>query len=132
MIGLDSNVLMRVLTRDDPDQFKVAYKLFQSLSPQEPAWISIANVLELDWVLRSRYGHNRAGVAKILEDLLASTSVVVEQSRTVSQALSLYRTSRADLGECLVVASAHAAGCSKVFTFDKIAARDLGIERLGP
>ena len=128
MIGLDTNVLIRLFTRDDPDQFRLAYKVLQSLTAEEPGWISLPNLMEIDWVLRSKYGRDRGGVAKIVDDLLASSTVVVEQPKVVAHALSLYRTSKADFGECLIVACARAAGCSKTFTFDKIAARDLGME----
>jgi predicted nucleic-acid-binding protein len=132
MIAIDTNVLIRLFTRDDLEQFALAYKLFQSLSPEEPAWVSLANLLEIEWVLRSRYGQDRGRVAKLFDDLLASSTVIVEQTKTVTHALSLYRTSRADFGECLVLASGRAAGCTRVFTFDKIAARDLGMEQLTP
>jgi len=131
MTGFDTNVLIRLFTRDDAEQFKLAYKVFQSLTPQEPGWISLANFMEIDWVLRSRYGHARAGVARIFEDLLTSDTVIVEQAMTATHALSLYRKAKADFGECLIVASARAAGCGKVVTFDKVAARDLGMERIG-
>lgn len=128
MIGFDSNVLIRLFTRDDPDQFKLAYKAFQSLTPQEPGWICLANLMEIDWVLRGRYGQDRAGVVGIFEGLLSSDTVVVEQTGTVAHALSLYRKSKADFGECLIVSSAFTAGCRKVVTFDRIAGRDLGME----
>ncbi|HTX74903.1 MAG TPA: type II toxin-antitoxin system VapC family toxin [Terracidiphilus sp.] len=130
MIGFDTNVLIRLFTRDDPEQFKLAYRVFQSLTPLEPGWISLANLMEIDWVLRSRYGHARAGVARIFEDLLSSDTVIVEQAATVANALRLFARAKADFGGCLIVASAHAAGCGRVVTFDKIAARDLGMERI--
>lgn len=128
MIGFDTNVLIRLFTRDDPEQFKAAFKIFQSLTPEKPGWISLANLMEIDWVLRSRYGQDRSAVARIFEELLSADTVVVEQVAMVARALSLYGAARADFGECLIVTSARGAGCKKVVTFDKIAARDLGME----
>jgi predicted nucleic-acid-binding protein len=52
----------------------------------------------------------------------------LEQEATVRQALSLFRKSNADFADCLISLSARAAGCSKTVTFDKIAARDAGME----
>jgi predicted nucleic-acid-binding protein len=130
MIAFDTNVWIRLFTHDDQDQFAQAYKLLESVSPENPAWISLANLMEIDWVLRSRYRHDRSGVAKIFENLMGSSAVVVEQIKTVAHAVSLYRASRADFGECLIFASAQAAGCTQVFTFDKAAARDLGMEQI--
>jgi predicted nucleic-acid-binding protein len=130
MIGIDTNVLIRIFTRDDPDQLAAAHRLFRSLTPRQPAWISIANLMEIEWVLRSRYGYDRSDVARIIEDLTALPSIVIEQHDTAAYALTLYRTSKADFGECMIAASARSAGCTKVVTFDKTAARDLGMELL--
>ncbi|MFP5234868.1 MAG: PIN domain-containing protein [Acidobacteriota bacterium] len=128
MTGFDTNVLIRLFTRDDPEQFRSAYKVFQALTPEKPGWISLANLMEIDWVLRSRYSQERSAVARVFEELLSADTVVIEQVATVARALSLYRSARADFGDCLIAASARAAGCAKVVTFDKIAARDLGME----
>lgn len=131
MIGLDTNVLIRLFAQDDPVQSQQASEVLQSLSPKRPAWISIANIMEIEWVLRSKYHFGRNEVAEILSGLLILPSVVVEQHVTVAHMLTLYQASKADFGECMIVASAQAAGCTKILTFDKVAARDLGMERIG-
>jgi predicted nucleic-acid-binding protein len=55
---------------------------------------------------------------------------VIEQENLVREALLIYRKSNADYPDCLIAASARAAGCGKTVTFDKIAARDAGMELL--
>jgi predicted nucleic-acid-binding protein len=130
MIGLDTNILIRFFVQDDPVQFQQAKKVFQSLSEKKPAWISITNILEVEWVLRSKYDFDRGGLAEILFNLIGLPTVIVEEQETVAHALALYLEKKADFGECMIAASAQAAGCSKVVTFDKIAARDLGMELL--
>lgn len=131
MIGIDTNVLIRFFVQDDPAQFRRAKNVLQALTPERPGWISTANIMEIEWVLRSRYGYSRADVARILSDLLSLPSLAVEQHETMMHSLEFYRASKADFGECLIAASAHAAGCTKIVTFDKIAARDLGMELIG-
>jgi predicted nucleic-acid-binding protein len=128
--GIDTNVLIRLFVRDDPNQLKLARKFFKSLTPDEPGWISLANLLEIEWVLRSTYKHDRAGFARILDDLLALNTVVIEQPETVTRALVSFRAGKAGFADCLIAASAGAAGCKRVVTFDTVAARDAGMELL--
>ena len=130
MIGLDTNVLIRLFVQDDPAQFQQAKKVFQSLSEKKPAWISTTNILEVEWVLRSKYDFDRSGVGEILFNLIALPIVVVEEQNTVARAVVLYLDTKADFGECMIASSAQAAGCDKTLTFDKTAARDLGMELL--
>jgi predicted nucleic-acid-binding protein len=66
-----------------------------------------------------------------LDKLLSSREIVVEQSEIVRESLNLYRNTRADFADCLIAASAKAAGCSRTVTFDRIAARDAGMELVG-
>jgi predicted nucleic-acid-binding protein len=132
VIGMDTNVLIRLLVRDDPQQLKVARRFFKSLTPQEPGWISLANLLEIEWALRSTYHHDRAGVARILDSLLALNSVKIEQPETVAHALISFRAGKAGFADCLIAASARAMGCKRVVTFDAIAARDAVMELLHP
>jgi predicted nucleic-acid-binding protein len=73
----------------------------------------------------------RVEVFQILDKLLSSREIVVEQSEIVRESLNLYRNTRADFADCLIAASAKAAGCSRTVTFDRIAARDAGMELVG-
>ncbi len=54
----------------------------------------------------------------------------MENDATVAQAVERFRTTQADFADCLIAASARAAGCGRVVTFDRIAARDAGMELL--
>jgi predicted nucleic-acid-binding protein len=54
--------------------------------------------------------------------------VVVEQAEVLAEAVRRFRFSKVDFADCLIAASARAAGCSKTVTFDHIAARDAGME----
>jgi predicted nucleic-acid-binding protein len=65
-----------------------------------------------------------------VEHLLSSKDIVIEQENLVREALLIYRKSNADYPDCLIAASARAAGCGKTVTFDKIAVRDAGMELL--
>jgi predicted nucleic-acid-binding protein len=129
--GLDTNILVRFFAKDDPTQTPKARAVFSSLSPSEPGWVGVATILELVWVMTSKIGVGRDLVAQILAELLTRETIVVEQAETIEKALLRYRRGRADFADCLIAASAKAAGCSRTVTFDRIAARDAGMELVG-
>lgn len=130
MIGIDTNVLVRFLLKDDPEQHRAATAFFRSLSSSQPGWISVASVLETAWVMKSVRKLDRAIVATMLSSLLTVDALVVEQADILGEALRHYRSSKADFADCLTAAAARSAGCSKIVTFDQIAARDAGMELL--
>lgn len=130
MIGLDTNILIRYFVKDDPQQSPIVSKLIGALSSAEPGWLSVVVLVELLWTLKYSYRFSRAGLAGAVGHLLSSRDIVIEQHDLVRDALSMYRKSNADFADCLIAVSARAAGCSKTVTFDKIAARDAGMELL--
>ena len=128
MIGLDSNILVRYFIKDDPQQTRLAVNLIFSLSPSEPGWIGVAIFMELDWVMNNVLKVKKDRVVEIFDTLLASRELVVENMETVREALQLYRFRNTDFSDCLLAASAKAAGCSRTVTFDHRAARDAGMD----
>ncbi|WP_420239302.1 PIN domain-containing protein [Telmatobacter bradus] len=130
MIGIDTNVLIRYFVRDDPKQTHIATELIFSLSVDEPGWIAIPVLVETVWTLRRTYRLERAAIAAILEQMLASRELFVEQRELAQQALAVFRSTRADFADCLIAASARRAGCERLVTFDRVAARDAGMEFL--
>lgn len=131
MIGLDTNILVRFFAKDDPVQTPKARAVLSSLTTSEPGWVGVATILELVWVMTSSIGVGRDDVAQILAELLTRDTIVVERAETIEKALHRYRRSRADFADCLIAVSAKAAGCSRTVTFDRIAARDAGMELVG-
>jgi predicted nucleic-acid-binding protein len=130
VIGLDTNVLLRFLLNDDPAQTSQARALLRLLTPEQPGWVGIAAVLEIAWVLSRSKVMSRESVARTLIDLLSLDTVTIECSDAVASAIQNFRSTKAEFADCLIAASARAAGCSKTVTFDRIAARDAGMELL--
>jgi predicted nucleic-acid-binding protein len=128
VIGLDTNVLLRYFLIDDPIQSPKARLVMASLDSSNPGWVGVATVLELVWVLKSKNRAPRSTIAATIEQLLAKDALIVERDAVVALAVRRFRFSRAEFADCLVAASAQAAGCSKTVTFDHIAARDAGME----
>lgn len=131
MIAFDTNVLVRFFAQDDPAQCRRADEFMRSLSRANPAWVSLPVLLELVWVLTSSYRLGRPEMIRILDGLLDREEFRIEQIDTVHDALARYRKGKADFGDCLIAASARAAGCARTVTLDRVAARDAGMEPIG-
>lgn len=127
MIGLDTNVLVRYISQDDSTQFAKAAAVINSLTPENPGFVSVPSVVELVWVLARAYQADRAFIIRVLEELLRAKEIVVEQASLVWQALHLYKASKADFADCLIERSCQAAGCGYTVTFDIAAAKTAGM-----
>ena len=128
MIGLDTNVLLRFFAQDDLHQSLLADATMASLTADDPGWVGLATVLEFVWAMSKKMRFAKPVVCNALERILLLESVVLEQDIIVASAVQQFRSTRADFADCLIAASARAAGCSETVTFDHIAARDAGME----
>jgi predicted nucleic-acid-binding protein len=130
MIGLDTNVVIRYLVLDDPIQAAAAEKLIDSLSVEETGFISLIVITEIVWVLRSSYRYKKAEIVSVLEMLLQTRELVVEQGQLVADALRRFSDGGADFIDYLIELCAQAAGCAHTFTFDQTAASAAGMRLL--
>lgn len=130
MIALDTNVLIRFLARDDPDQSPVAAALMSRLTPEEPGFLCREVVLETVWVLERVYRRNRADIARALEGLLAAPELVIETAEDIGAALPTYLAGGPGFADLLVAAAARRAGADRLLTFDRKAATLPGVEDL--
>jgi predicted nucleic-acid-binding protein len=122
MIGLDTNVLVRYITHDDPTQTAAAMEAMNSLSSDSPGFLSLIVVAELVWVLAISYRFHKKEIERVLESLLRSKELVIERAEIVSQASRAFSAGRADFADYLIERCGHAAECQYTVTFDKKAA----------
>ncbi len=85
MTAVDTNVLVRLLTGDDPKQAAAARSLFA----REPIWIAKTVLLETGWVLRSLYGFEDGAIRDAFAKLLGLKNVHMEDESSVAAALAL-------------------------------------------
>ncbi len=130
MIGLDTNIIVRYLTQDDDIQSSLATRLFESLTPEEPGFVSTVALIETVWVLRSFYDVSRDRLQPIIDTLLRTRGVVVERSDLVWMALSAHSRGNADFADYLIERHAHAAGCEYTLTFDRDGVNTAGMKLL--
>lgn len=130
MIGLDTNVLVRYITQDDPLQAAAATRVIEALTVEEPGYLTGGVLVETYWVLRTTYGFSREDVVSALGAVVAADEFVVENETIVRNALILAGSTGADFADAVIVASCRHAGCADVVTFDKNAAKSLGVRLL--
>lgn len=130
MIGLDTNVIVRYIMQDDPKQSPKATKVVESLTAQEPGFVSIVSIVELYWVLTSCYNLTRPEAGQALNALLRIKEIVVENAEQVLKALRVFEHGKADFPDCLIERSCATAGCEKTVTFDAGAAKHAGMVHL--
>lgn len=118
MNAVDTNVLVRLLVQDDEAQYRSALAFFDRLSAGSPARVDAIVLCELVWVLRSSYGYEREDVAEVIERILATERLEVDESESAWLALEDFRASHADFADCLIGRRAQRAGCKTTVTFD--------------
>lgn len=120
MTGLDTNVLVRYLTEDDPVQSTRAADLIATATTRgERCFISAVVLCELTWVLRGAYRVSQPDLIVTLDRILGTTQFVVGDKDIVRRALEAYRTGRADFADYVIGAFHLDAGCRRTVTFDR-------------
>lgn len=131
-VAIDTNVLVRLLVRDDEAQYAAARRLVeQAAAADEPVLIVLGALLETEWVLRGRYRLDKASIAGAFTALLECVDVEFEHPPTVEEALYVWaQHPGADFADCLLAARAAHLGRRRFLTFDAAAARLPGVELL--
>jgi len=123
MIGLDTNVLVRYIAQDDPQQAAKAARLIErELSEARPGFIATVALAELVWVMEECYRSTKPEIVAILQRILRTRQFVVEEAETVWKAVRLFESARADFADCLIDCIGAAHDCEFTATFDKDAA----------
>ena len=131
MASLDTNILVRLLVQDDPHQTAVVHQLLaHSIQNAETLFVPVTVSLELEWVLRARYGFAKADIVHTLSTLLRAVELSFESEPALEMALLHYEQSSADYADCLHVALAELAQAQPLWTFDKAAAKTPGARLL--
>lgn len=130
MIGLDTNILARYLTQDDPAQSRRANAVIAEATRRgDRCAVSTIVLCELVWVLRDAYGFDRNTVVTTLEKILDTAQFVIEDRDVARRALADYRHGPGDFSDYLIGWRNRQAGCSETATFDR-ALRRSGLFRL--
>jgi predicted nucleic-acid-binding protein len=129
VIGLDTNVLVRFVMRDDPEQTELATCLIDSLDAADPGFVSVVTLVETGWVLSGSYHVSREGIVQAVQRLLAAKEVVLEREGAIRRALGLV-AGGADFADAVITEVGAEAGCRETVTFDRRASQRAGMRLL--
>lgn len=131
MIGLDTNVLVRYVVQDDPEQAAAAAGLIEGkCSAEDPGYISALVLAELVWVLGGAYGYDKSITLAVLRQVLVTAELTVEDPALAWRALTEFEQGPADFADYLIGQGNRARGCSRTYTFDRRAGRSPHFELL--
>lgn len=132
MAALDTNLLVRWLTNDDPVQCAIVERRFaEAINRGEHLFVTVTVMLEVEWVLRSQYRLDRQQVTAALSALLDVMELEFQTEPALEQALWLFKqTGPRDYADCLHIALASQAGQGPLLTFDERASRIEGAQLL--
>ena len=128
MRAVDTNVLIRALTGDDPVQSPAARAFIRD---NGPVWVSHVVLVETIWVLDSVYACGKPQVVKALNRILDNKDLALEEPAVVRAALALYQSkARVGFSDCVVLERARSAGHLPLATFDKALGKTEGAHPL--
>lgn len=130
MIGLDANVAVCYFVQNDPVQSRLAKPSIEARSADDPGFVSIVTLAEITLVLTTACGASRDEIGKVVENLFQTQTLVVQLAETAWKALAAYRKGVADYADCLIERLGAANQCDATYIFDKVAARDAGMQLL--
>lgn len=120
MTGLDTNVLVRYLTDDDPSQAKKATQVIEGAAEGgDLLYVTSIVLCELVWVLESAYGHSRPEIQAVLERILRTAQFRFDHKELLWQAWQSYCEGRADFSDYLIGYLGTRDGCQDTVTFDR-------------
>ena len=120
MIGLDTNVLVRYLTQDDPVQSKKANALVdRAIKSEQALHVCTVVLCELVWVLLGAYKLPKERILAALDRMLETPQLDIEQRDKVRRALSDYRSNAGDFADYVIGRVNEGYGCATTRTFDR-------------
>jgi predicted nucleic-acid-binding protein len=124
MIGLDTNILIRYLTQDDPIQSVKASEIFERrLTRTNLGFVSVVVMVEAVWVLDRAYGLTGQEIATAVERLLQVEVLVIENEQEVFTAMLALKQGHGTFADALIAELGTRAGCTRTLTFDQKAVR---------
>jgi predicted nucleic-acid-binding protein len=121
MIGLDTNVLLRLFVEDDPQQNERARGFFEAVSARETCVVNPVVLAEFAWTLVRGFRKKRREVAHLIAEVLSADDVEISNRSAAERALTAYRSGNADFPDYFLAEINLELGCASTATFDKAA-----------
>lgn len=118
MIGLDTNVLLRVFIDDDPRQVAAARRFVLKAAPSG-LFVSDHVLAEMVWTLGRRLKASRASILEVLQRILERSEFVLENRQDIRDAARIFARTRVDFGDCLISIRNRRHGATRTVSFDE-------------
>lgn len=132
MRAVDTNVVVRLILGDDPEQALLAVECWQAALAEGHIYLSQIVLVEVSWVLSFSAHLERARIANELRRLTMVRGVVIENESSVIQAIECYEQCSADFADCLILARARKVDALPVYTFDRRFSRETDVQLITP
>jgi predicted nucleic-acid-binding protein len=130
VVAFDTNVVVRLLLRDDASQAKKAEQAFLRHARGDGVLIPVVVLVETAWVLAYTYDLDRKAIHDHLFSLTRTRGVVVDEAALIQEALDAYAKGTADFADYVVLAAARRSGCRTLLTFDRRLGKERGASAL--
>lgn len=127
MAAIDTNVLVRLVTRDDESQYKKAQSF---VDKHQPVLVTQLSILEMVWVLMSRYDLDKERTCQVVQALLDTKELNIQAPAILEAALETWKDSKADFADCFILQTVMDASESPLATFDATLAKLDGCKQL--
>jgi predicted nucleic-acid-binding protein len=121
MIGLDTNVLLRLFIDDDAAQCERARLFVDAATAAEPCLVNPIVLAEFAWTLATNFKKKRSEVARLIEGVLSMDDLEIPYRRAAQGAVAAFRTGKADFPDYFLAAINFELGCASTATFDRAA-----------
>ncbi len=115
---MDSNIIIRFVTQDEPEPYQQAMELIQASKPQS-LYVSIPVVVECYWVLERLYKLGKPQLIQFLEMLISSRQFYIQHKGSIIKAIKRFEQGRAQFVVALITSLCLDDGCDEVLSFDK-------------
>lgn len=132
MQSLDTNVILRLVVKDDLAQRRAAEHAWRSAVASGGVFLSTVVLVELAWVVRASYGFDRATIVQALRRLLDLEGVVVAHAPAVRRALDRFERGAADFSDYIILELSREASALPILTFDQRFAREAEVQIVTP
>jgi predicted nucleic-acid-binding protein len=129
VIGLDTNILVRFLTHDDPKQTPIAIDIITNrVSEDVPGFVSLVTLAETAWVLDRIYGLDKRKIGEAMRSLAQLPAIRLQSEAEAMGAIVAAQRDGADIPDVLIATLGLTSGCMTTLTFDRKASRLPGFE----
>ncbi|KYF51064.1 hypothetical protein BE08_22765 [Sorangium cellulosum] len=130
MVAFDTNVVVRLLLRDDAAQAKKAEQAFLRHARGDGVFVPLVVLVETVWVLAYTYELGRKAIHEHLLSLIRTRGVVIDEADLVQDALDAYVKGSADFADYVILAATRREGCRALLTFDRRLGKERGVSAL--